>query len=187
MDCVNTFRSLLAVEYELILGRKGTAVHLRFRFHKKDCYHLMGLQYLIDRPELKKDRGRIFDEIADGKIRVEQIESSDFYEKIKDRIHFLPLLESLLDSNETIFKYNKKLNTYSLIEADYLMKNCQEGRNLFLFLSQDEEENYFCRSFFPEEKMDYAKNQASWTLLYKKKRNLLSGEEIVLYDRWKKK
>ena len=187
MDCVNTFRSLLAVEYELILGRKGTAVHLRLRFHKKDCYHLMGLQYLIDRPELKKDRGRIFDEIADGKIRVEQIESSDFYEKIKDRIHFLPLLESLLDSNETIFKYNKKLNTYSLIEADYLMKNCQEGRNLFLFLSQDEEENYFCRSFFPEEKMDYAKNQASWTLLYKKKRNLLSGEEIVLYDRWKKK
>ena len=41
-------------------------------------------------------------------------------------------------------------------------------------------------SFFPEEKMDYTKNQASWTLLYKKKRNLIDGSEHILYDRLKK-
>ena len=62
-----------------------------------------------------------------------------------------------------MFKYNKKANMYSMSEADYLMENNVESRNLFLFLSNDEGDNYLCRSFFPEEKMDYSKNQASWT------------------------
>ena len=57
---------------------------------------------------------------------------------------------------------------------------------LFLFLSNARDDSYFCRSFFPEEKMDYTKNQASWTFLYKKKRNLIDGSEHILYDRLKK-
>ena len=105
----------------------------------------MGLQYLVDRPELSRDRGRVFDEIADGTITI----------------------------------------MYSMIEADYLMENNMESRNLFLFLSNDEGDNYFCRSFFPEEKMDYSKNQASWTLLYKKKIDLSTRIETVLYNRIK--
>jgi hypothetical protein len=40
------------------------------------------------------------------------------------------------------------------------MENNMESRNLFLFLSNDEGDNYFCRSFFPEEKMDYSKISA---------------------------
>ena len=59
----------------------------------------------------------------------------------------------MIDSNDTVFKYNKKANMYSMIEADYLMENNMESRNLFLFLSNDERDKYFCRSFFPEEKM----------------------------------
>ncbi len=146
----------------------------------------MGVQYLTDRPELRRDRGKIFDEIQNGIIKRENIESSDFYHKTQDRVHFLPLLEEILDSNDTVFKYNKKANVYSMIEADYLMKNYMEGKNLFLFLSNARDDSYFCRSFFPEEKMDYTKNQASWTLLYKKKRNLIDGSEYILYDRLKK-
>lgn len=58
------------------------------------------------------------------------------------------------------------------------MKNNAEGRNIFLFLTGNGEEGrYFCRSFFPQDKMDYTKNQASWTLLYKKK------EESNSFDR----
>ena len=88
-------------------------------------------------------------------IKKENIESSDFYHKIQDRVHFLPLLEKMLDSNDTVFKYNKKSNVYSMIEADYLMKNHMDGKNLFLFLSNARDDSYFCRSFFSEEKMDY--------------------------------
>lgn len=70
LDCINAFIPLLSTEYELVLGRKGVSVTLRISFDKKDCFHLMGLQYLVDRPELSRDRGRVFDEIADGTIPV---------------------------------------------------------------------------------------------------------------------
>ncbi len=186
-DCVSAFLPLLNTEYEIVLGRKGVSVTLRITFDKKDCFHLMGLQYLIDRPELNRDRGKVFDEIVAGSITARQAESSDFYKKIEERVNFLPLLEQLLDSNDTVFKYNQKANTYSMIDADYLMKNNMEDRNLYLFLSQGSDDRYFCRSFFPEQKMDYTKNQASWTMLYKKKRNLSTDEEMVLYDRLIKK
>lgn len=182
-DCVNAFLPLLNTEYEIVLGRKGVAITLRIAFNKKDCFHLMGLQYLIDRPELNRDRRKVFDGIVAGSITTEQVESSDFYGKIEDRINFLPLLEQLLDSNDTVFKYNQKANLYSVIDADYLMKNKLEERNLYLFLSQGKDEKYFCRSFFPEEKKDYTKNQALWTMLYKKKYNLSTGTGVVLYDR----
>ena len=72
---------------------------------------------------------------------------------------------------------------YSMIEADYLMENKMESRNLFL--SNDDGDKYICRSFFQEEKMDYSKNQASWTLLYKKKIDLSTRIETVLYNRIK--
>lgn len=34
--------------------------------------------------------------------------------------------------------------------------------------------------------MDYAKNQALWTLLFKKKVTLSTGKEEILYDKLKK-
>lgn len=135
-DCVDSFSSLLDTEYHMVLGRKGVSVSLHITFDKKDCFHLMGLQYLTDRPQLNRDRGRIFNEIKERKITTEQVETSNFYYKISCRIDKLPDLEK-----------------------------------------------YFCRSFFPEERKDYTKNQASWTLLYKEKRKISTEEVEVLYDR----
>lgn len=55
IDCINAFIPLLSTEYELVLGRKGVAVTLRILIDKKDYFHFMGLQYLVDRPELSRD------------------------------------------------------------------------------------------------------------------------------------
>ena len=163
------------------------SVSLQINFDKKECFHLMGLQYLTDRPELVHDRGKIFDAIREHRITAEHLQSSDLYYKIADRIDMLPLLESMLDSNDTIFKYNRKLNVYSVIKADYILENNVEGKNVFLFLAGNGGKGlYFCRSFFLQDKMDYTKNQARWTLLYKKKVALSTGEEEILYDRLKK-
>lgn len=184
-DCVGAFTSLLDTAYILVLGRKGVMVSLKIVFDKKDCFHLMGLQYLEDRPELKRDRGKVFDEIRIQKITSKQIESSDHYYKIKDRIDSLPLLESLFDSNDTIFKYKQKLHSFSLIQADYLMKSRMDHQNFFVFLAKNKQGNYFCRSFFPEKLRDYSKNQATWTLLQKRKIKISTNEETVLYDKQK--
>lgn len=186
-DCVDSFRSLLDTEYQIILGRKGVARQLNIGFDKKDCFHLMGLQYLKDRPELSRDRGKVFDEIRERRISTEQIESSVFYKKIEDRINMLPFLEALIDSNDTIYKYTKKANIFSVIDAEYLMKNHLLNKNVYIFLSKNKEEKYFCKSFFSPSKKDYTRNQASWTLLYKKKIRLLTNEEDVLFDRLRKK
>ncbi len=185
-DCVDSFASLLDTEYQLILGRKGEAVSLKITFDKKDCFHLMGLQYLTDRPELSRDRGKIFDEIKTRVLTKEQIESSDLYEQIVDRVDLLPFLEDLFDSNDTVFKYNDKKNSFSMIKADYLMKNRLVDKDVFIFLSKDKNGTYFCRSFFPETNRDYSKNQASWTLLYKEKLKKSTGQSAVLYDRLKR-
>lgn len=146
----------------------------------------MGLQYLKDRPELSRDRRKIFDEIKERKITREQIESSDLYNKIIERVDMLPFLEELFDSNETIFKYNAKANAFSMIQADFLMKNQIQNRNTFVFLSKNLDNHYFCRSFFPETTHDYTKNQVSWTLLYKEKIKITEKQTIILYDKFKK-
>jgi hypothetical protein len=185
-ECVDSFVSLLDTEYRLILGRKGEAVSLNVTFDKKDCFHLMGLQYLTDRPELNRDRGKIFDDIKARILTKEQIESSDLYRQIAERVDMLPFLEDMFDSNDTIFRYNEKKNSFSMIRADYLMKNRLIDKNVFIFLSKDKNDTYFCRSFFPETKRDYTKNQASWTLLYKEKIKRSTGQSVVLYDRLKR-
>lgn len=185
-DCVEAFLPLLDTEYELVLGRKGAAVTIRIAFDKRDCYHLMGFQYLTDRPELNRDRGKIYEAILERRITSQQVESSEFYSRIEDRIYFLPLLEQIFDDNETIFKFNRNLNSYSKIQADYLMKNHMEDRNLFLFLSKSKESKYFCRSFFPQNERDYTKNQPSWTVLSKKKIWISTGKGIILYDHMRK-
>ena len=185
-ECVDSFVSLLDTEYRLILGRKGEAVSLNITFDKKDCFHLMGLQYLTDRPELNRDRGKIFDDIKARILTKEQIESSDLYRQIAERVDMLPFLEDMFDSNDTIFRYNEKKNSFSMIRADYLMKNRLIDKNIFIFLSKDKNDTYFRRSFFPETKRDYTKNQASWTLLYKEKIKRSTGQSVVLYDRLKR-
>ena len=80
----------------------------------------------------------------------------------------------------------EKKNSFSMIKADYLMKNRLVDKNVFIFLSKGKDDTYFCRSFFPEANRDYTKNQASWTLLYKEKMKRSTGQKVVLYDRLKR-
>ena len=182
-DCVDAFSKLLYTEYEIILGRKNQKVTLRVQFNKKDLYHLLGFQYLKDRPELNHDREKIFNALIRRKISAEHIESSHHYEKIKDRVNFLPYLEMIFDDNHTIFKYNEEFSNLSLIKANYLLENTIEERSIYTFLSKNDDDNYFCRSFFPKTNHDYTIGQTSWTLLYKKKIDKKAKTEIIVYNR----
>lgn len=100
-----------------------------------------------------------------------------------DAIDLLPHLQEIFDSNDTVFRYNNQVNVYSLIKADYLMKNRIHNHTAFIFLSQSKDGTFFCRSLFPETNFDYTKNQAVWTLLYKEKINRISSEKTILYKK----
>jgi len=80
--------------------------------------------------------------------------------------------------------YNKKLQSFSLIEAEYLLSTPYESTDIYIFLDQLPEPNsFFCRSFFPKEDKDYTKGQAVYTLLKKEKTILSTGNTIIQYDR----
>lgn len=184
-DCADAFSKLLDIEYEIVLGRKMQNVTLRVEFRKTDLFHLLGFQYLLDRPELNHDREKVFYDLRKRKLSDKHIEKSHHYKKIRERVNYLPLLESIFDDNNTVFRYNENLNNFSLIKAAYLMKNEVQFKNVFTFLSASESGKYFCRSFFPQERIDYSIGQTSWTLLYKKKIYRKTGTEVILYDRKK--
>lgn len=178
-DLINHLGRLLEIEYYFVLGRKGKQIEVKLNFDKKDFFHLMGLQKCKDISELKQDRGKIFDELLKGNL-YDKIKKSVFYKSIEDRLFYLINLEELIDSNNTIFKYNQKLFKYSKIEARFLLENTISERILYLFLDSIDEKNFFCRSFFPKGNMDYARNQPEWKVLRKEKKNTRTGEIFSL-------
>ena len=179
------YLDLLDIEYQIVLGRKKKNVLMSIAFDETHFFHLAGLHYLTDRTTLLYgDRAQLFRKIISGVISPQQIESSAFYSQIKERIEFLAFLEKILDSNKTVFKYNPQLDTFSAIQADFLLKNEIRSRNIFTFLSNDTMSGkYFCRSFFPQKDKDYSVGQTNWTLLYKKKIHISMGLEEILYNR----
>ena len=66
----------------------------------------------------------------------------------------------------------------------YLLSTHFENTDVYIFLDQLSEENqFFCRSFFPKEKKDYTIGQPQFTLLFKEKITVSTGEKIIQYDR----
>ena len=181
------YEQLLDIEYHIILGKKNKTVELIIFFDENHFFHLAGFQYLEDLPDiLRSRRDIVYNKILNGLITSQQVSASSFYSKISDRIDFLSYLEQIIDDNKTIFKYNPKLEAFSAIQADFLLKNEVKTRNVFTFLSKDSDSGkYFCRSFFPQIDKDYSIGQSNWTLLFKKKIQKSTGNETVLYDRLK--
>ena len=188
LQAAKSYAKLLDVEYQILLGKKNNIVSLSITFEDSHFVHLAGLQYLRDlRKVLTGNRGHLFRRILKETISQKLIEKSRYYTEIKDRIDYLVYLEFIMDSNETIFKYNPKLEAFSAIQADFLLKNEIQTRNIFTFLSEDKSNGkYFCRSFFPQTDKDYSLGQTNWTLLYKKKIHKSTGDGFVLYDKLNK-
>ena len=182
--CASAFEHLLKTQYRIIIGRKGKTTELLLEFSKLDFHHLMGLGKLKDLRIAKQNRGYVFDDILNGNTTYKSIAYSRYLFQIENRFEPLSFLEHLLDDNRLIFRYNAKSNPFSLIEADYLLSTSFKNNDIYLFISEHQETgNYFCRSFFPKEKKDYTEGQPRYTMLYKEKRNLITGEIIIQYDR----
>lgn len=183
-NCTCAFEKLLGVQYRIIIGRKGKNTELCIRFSKLDFHHLMGLGKLKDLRISTQNRSLVFDEILAGKTTYRTISKSRYLHLIENRFQPLAQIESLLDQNRLIFRYNKKQNHFSLIEADYLLSTPFAGNDIYIFLAkQDSTGQYFCRSFFPKEQVDYTRGQAVYTMLYKEKIYLSTGITQVQYNK----
>lgn len=102
--CAIGFNLLLRYKYHFVLGRKGKLKEFTISFEKSDFHHLAGLHKLKDNAKIQQGkRTDIFDSILTGEITLEQIQKSQFYNEMKERLEPLCLLEEFLDNNELIF------------------------------------------------------------------------------------
>lgn len=183
-ECAVAFKQLLDKRYCFKIGRKGKIIAIEIGFEKVNFHHLMGLHKLTDLHIAKANRAKVFDDILNGNINFSKIEKSKLFHTIKGRIDFLPHLETLLDGNEIIFRYNQKKQSFSHIQAEFLLVTAYDNTDIYIFIDQDSKQSpYFCCSFFPKERTDYTNNQTKYTLLFKEKINLSTGERMVQYDR----
>lgn len=183
--CAIAFSELLNVQYNIILGRKGQLINITLGFDETHFVHLAGLHKLTDNDFFRTaSRKKVFDAALSGNISYETVVKSSNFHEIKDRIEYFEFLEDMLDDNNIIFRYNSKRNVFSLIQADYLMQSQYNLCDVYIFIDKVKNSNtHFCRSFFPKSNKDYTAGQAKYTLLYKEKINLKTGEGIVQYDK----
>ena len=72
-------------------------------------------------------------------------------------------------------------NIYSCVDSFTSLLNVQ-----YLFILGRKNTSvslHFCRSFFPETNRNYDRNLPSWTLLYKEKTNISTGNSIILFNK----
>ena len=184
--CAMSFEALLNYEYHFIIGRKGQLKEFYLSFDRSDFHHLIGLHKLRDIAQIQQGmRGKIFDKILRGEISEELIKKSSYYEQMESRIVPLTSLEEMLDGNNLIFRYNEKIQKFSLIKAEYLLEGKADSIPVFLFLGarNNDEKEQMCRTFFRVGNKDYTIGQPQYTLLRKEKKNTLTGGVVVQYDR----
>lgn len=128
LECTRAFEKLLDTQYQIIIGRKGKTVEIIIGFSRLDFHHLMGLGKLKDLRIAKQNREAVFNEILRGIITYGGITESRYLGLLQNRFEPLMSMEQLLDDNRLVFRYNTKLNQFSLIEADYLLSFQRSGQ-----------------------------------------------------------
>lgn len=183
-ECATAFEKLLDTQYHIIIGRKGKSVDLTIEFSSIDFHHLMGLGKLKDLRLSTENRSKVFSRILNGSITDNFLNQSRYISQIQDRFEPLAAIEQILDANSLIFRYNEKQNCFSLIEADFLLSTPHNNNDIYIFIAQKDQAGlYFCRSFFPKSQKDYTIGQPAYTLLFKEKITVSTGEKIIQYDR----
>lgn len=179
------FRRLLDYEYKIVLGRKGKKTELIITFEKTDFPHLIGLHKLTDVLNGNIATEKLFDECLTGKVSYDLISQSEFFQKLGNRFEYFDKLETMLDSNDIIFKCNNNnMAAFSRIIADFELKNIYEELIFYLFIEKRHySDKQYCKSFIQENNIDYTYGQTKMTLLYKEKINKVTGKSEIQYDR----
>ena len=132
------FKRLLDYEYKIVLGRKGKKTEIVITFEKTDFPHLIGLHKLTDVLNGNIATEKLFDECLKGKVSYDSISQSEFFPKLGNRFEYFDKLETMLDSNDIIFKCNNNnMAAFSRIIADYELKNIYEDLVFYLFIEAD--------------------------------------------------
>ena len=178
------YSKLLDVEYIFYLGYKGVCKKIVLRFEKKDFHHLEGIGQLTDIAIHREPANKVFDMAMNGQIEdnvlVNSVEYKNCY--VEQKMDHLYLLEEFVDNNDIVFNFIKHKIQGSSIQAKIFLYKDMSGKDIYLFLdSTNDDEYYYPRSFVVSPELDYRVGQFKYTVLWKEKRNRLTGESEILY------
>lgn len=181
------YKKLKNVIYKIVVGRKGHSYTMMLHFPEESFFHLAGLQHLTDITFPSTNKERIYKEILNGKITIDDIKKSIFYEKwfIEERLANLYMLQEMFDSNSVIYLiHSKKYVMYTRIKADYLCEQKMEDGSIIYFFSVIEKRmpkfKNECRgcSFFKKHSTDYTNGTSKTTTLLIEK-NINDNLEVI--------
>jgi len=178
------YRNLLTTEYYFCLAVNNKGYEVRLRFSKEDFHHLEGFGQLKDLAIHAIDGQRTYEMALLGKITEDNLKCSDYYElnSIQNKIDYLYLLETALDHNDMVFKYIKDKSGKIRIEAKFLLFTDLNGDKIYVYIDKAEDRSdFFCRSFIANPAFDRTNNQKRMTVLWKEKRNLITGKHLLQY------
>lgn len=185
LDAAKEWEKLKSVEYGFDIARKNVLTKVRLAFSDIDFHHISGMQYAssVDFGLRKSEYcgERLLPAILNGKLNDNKITLSPKWNQICGRLMAVLNLQNILDNDFAIVEFNKKkVQVYSKIEAKYAIKSSISNNVYFIFLDERSGQ-YYCRSAFENDSIDFTKNQSLMTVLRKTKTT--NGEVKQLYIR----
>lgn len=180
-QCACAYEKLLDYEYEIVAGSKKTLLEMTLFFSKEQLMHLIGLHKLTDIQLQRYNKEKLYEMIINGELTYEYIQKSSFFSEIEERIKYFPILESVLDSHEMMIKYKRGFASGTAISASYIIICEYEDTLLHYFVDRQGETNrYFGKSFFGRNDNKFLKNQQTFKVLIKRKKNISDGTCLIL-------
>jgi hypothetical protein len=192
ITALKKYSSLLDVEYELVLGRKGKSKRLTVVFDKTCWFHVGGIHYLVD-TDINQNRRSVvsfYDEIMSGGITEDYFKKSERYNDISDRLELLSRLDEIIEGLDnkavSLYAFSKaRTKFYTTIDGNYLildLRSAERPLNLFLVFEQVDENTVKPMSVFYSstdqrtgKPLDFAEGQMKYTVLKNSKKNKVTG------------
>lgn len=182
------YKKLENIVYRIIIGRKGRSYPIILHFPPESFFHLAGLQHLTDLTYPSTNKERIYKEILDKNLTVNDIKKSIFYSKwfIEERLNSFNHLKEMIEGDTITYLINaKQYIKYTSIKADYLCEHKANLDILYLFLVMERHYPIFkneCKgcSLFRKHDYDYTVGTSKTTtlLIEKEERGV---DKIVIF------
>lgn len=167
------YKKLENTVYRIVIGRKGHSYTIMLHFPPESFFHLAGLQHLTDLTFPSTNKERIYKEILEKNLTVNDIEKSIFYNKwfVEERLNSFGYLKDMIEGDTITYLINaKRYIAYTSIKADYLCEHKVSPDILYLFLVMEKYHPIFkneCKgcSFFRKHDYDYTVGTSKTTTL----------------------
>ena len=197
LDCYNAYEKLLNIQYRFVVARKNIEYRITIRFKWENFFHLTGMQHLTDLALIPKSKSRpvVLTKIRAKEITIQDLMKSKFRvtnnTDILCRIECLTYLDQFLASENTVFDYMNRTDSGSNIKADWMIKGNLDTQLCYLFIEGYEsktkpnrkKDDYYCKSFFPDQGIAYGSYAKHTAILLKEKVNTETSKTETLYRR----